>query len=145
MLKARRRSVAHLRDPVQPDVRGREAGQRRGLNLLLCSFCVLTDDRHQSAEQQEPTGSHPSGLGSRKHLCQCDPRPPGPAGVGQEGRLQVGPSLRFYLDLDTNPDHVVAWRGWTRLSFHSPSSQCFRVVIFLLWGLFIEENSLSKA
>ncbi|KAF3841525.1 hypothetical protein F7725_007387, partial [Dissostichus mawsoni] len=31
-----------------------------------------TDDRHHSAEHQDPTGPHPSSLCSRKHLCQRD-------------------------------------------------------------------------
>ena len=62
--------------------------------LIWCWFYVLPDDGHQSAELQDPTGPYPSSLCSRKHLCQCDPWPPGPARVWQEGRLQVGSDPR---------------------------------------------------
>lgn len=59
---------------------------------LIVVVVALTDDRHHSAEHQEPTGSHPGGLGGRKYPCQRDAWPAGPAWVRQEGRLQVGPS-----------------------------------------------------
>lgn len=63
----------------------------RGYWWFFWCRCVLTDDRHHSAERQDPAGSHPSSLGGGKRLRECDARPPGPARVRQEGRLQVGP------------------------------------------------------
>lgn len=92
--------------------------QQRRLNLLFSSFYVLTDDRYHSAEHQEPTGSHPGVLGSRKYLCQCDAWPPGPAWVWQEGRLQVGPSPRLWSRHKSRLyRHVFAWQRLQRFCF----------------------------
>lgn len=66
-----------------------------GTNVLtvdgsLTVFFFFSDDRHQSADHQDPTGPHPSSHCSRKYLRQCNTWPSSPTWVWQKSCLQVG-------------------------------------------------------